>query len=87
MAGLEARCRACRGFGEWYFLHRQPVLTFADANKQLVRGANTRLLFLTDSRGKIFNCAIPLHINFPHETTPACAVEAHMEDLEVAEHV
>jgi len=46
-----------------------------------------RLLFSTDSRGEIFDRAIPLRVNFPRETTPARAVEARIEDLEVAERV
>lgn len=47
----------------------------------------TRLLFSTDSRGEIFDRAIPLRIRFPRETSPARALDARIEDLEVAERV
>ena len=46
-----------------------------------------RLWFLTQLCSKAFNCAIPLCIDFPHEIIPACAVEAQIEELDIAEHV
>ena len=46
-----------------------------------------RLKFLTRSRGKIFDRALPLRISFPHATFPTCAVEARLDELEVVERV
>jgi hypothetical protein len=38
-------------------------------------------------RGETFDRAIPLRIRFPHKTFPARAVEAQIEELDVAERV
>jgi hypothetical protein len=46
-----------------------------------------RLRFSTHSRGETFDRAIPLHIRFPRETFPARAMEAQIEELDVAERV
>ena len=45
-----------------------------------------RLKLSTNSRGDVFNCAIPFRLHIPHEIFP-CAVEVQIEDLEVAERV
>ena len=46
-----------------------------------------RLRFSAHSRGEMFDRAIPLRIRFPRETFPARAVEAQIEELDVAGRV
>lgn len=46
-----------------------------------------RLRFSAHLRGETFNHAIPLRIRFPRETLPVNAVEAQIEELDVAERV
>ena len=43
--------------------------------------------FSTNSRGETFDRAIPLRFRFPREIFPTHAVEAQIENLEVAERV
>ena len=45
-----------------------------------------RLKLSTNSRGDVFNRAIPFRLRVPHEIFPH-TVEAQIEDLEVAERV
>ena len=45
-----------------------------------------RLKLSTNSRGDVFNRAIPFRLRVPREIFPR-AVEAQIEDLEVAERV
>jgi hypothetical protein len=46
-----------------------------------------RLRLSAHLRGETFNRAIPLRIVFPRETFPMSAVEAQIEELDVAERV
>ena len=46
-----------------------------------------RLRFSTHSRAEAFNRAVPLRIRFPREAILPRAVEAQLEELEVAERV
>jgi phosphopantothenate synthetase len=46
-----------------------------------------RLGLSAHSRGETFDRAIPLRIRFPREMFPASAVEAQVEELDVAERV
>lgn len=48
---------------------------------------NVGIRLSAHSRGETFNHAIPWRIRFPRETFPASAVEAHIEELDVAERV
>ena len=43
--------------------------------------------FSAHERGETLNHAIPLRIRFPREPFPASAVEAQIEELDVAERV
>ena len=46
-----------------------------------------RLRFSTHLRAEAFNRVVPLRIRFPWEAILPCAVEAQLEELEVAERV
>ena len=46
-----------------------------------------RLRFSTHLRAEAFNRAVPLRIRFPREAILPRAVEAQLEELEVAERV
>ena len=46
-----------------------------------------RLRFSTHLCAEAFNCAVPLRIRFPREAILRHAVEAQLEELEVAERV
>ena len=46
-----------------------------------------RLRFSTRSRGEVFDRALPLRLTLPQATFPPYTIEAHLEELEVVEHV
>jgi hypothetical protein len=46
-----------------------------------------RLRLSTDAHSEAFDRTLPLHLRFPRERVPARAVEAQIEEVEVAERV
>jgi hypothetical protein len=86
----EARGRTCGEAGEYlssaslnssYFRQMRANGWYAELT------LTVRLRFLTHSRGETFDRAAPLYIRFPREAIPPRAVEAQIEELDVAERV